>query len=127
MLAGDAGGTVLRYATSVANPVEVGLIAITDVQEARAAHDSATAGVIAAKRDDPGDDARDAERVLEAEERAGVDREHGATERVIPRQAIAKRVRQAEHPLADGDMRQDVIDELRRPGGHAPTAAARSV
>jgi len=29
---------------------EVGLIAITDVQEARAAHDSATAGVIAAKR-----------------------------------------------------------------------------
>lgn len=30
---------------------EVGLIAITDVQEARAAHDSATAGVIAAKRE----------------------------------------------------------------------------
>jgi outer membrane protein len=29
---------------------EVGLIAITDVQEARAAHDNATAGVIAAKR-----------------------------------------------------------------------------
>jgi outer membrane protein len=29
---------------------EVGLIAVTDVQEARAAHDSATAGVIAAKR-----------------------------------------------------------------------------
>ena len=29
---------------------EVGLIAITDVQESRAAHDSATAGVIAAKR-----------------------------------------------------------------------------
>ena len=29
---------------------EVGLIAVTDVQESRAAHDSATAGVIAAKR-----------------------------------------------------------------------------
>ena len=57
---------------------------------------------------------------FEAEERAGVDREHGATEDVIPRQAIAERVRQREHPVAHGNIRQDVIDQLGGPGGHPP-------
>ena len=63
---------------------------------------------------------------LEAEERAGVDAQYGAAEDVIPRQAIAERVREREHPLAHGNMRQDVIDQFRRPGGHAPTSAART-
>jgi hypothetical protein len=63
---------------------------------------------------------------LEAEERAGVDREHGAAEGVIPRQAIAERVREREHPLAYGDVGQDVVDQFRRTGGHAPAATART-
>jgi outer membrane protein len=41
---------VTRQLEQAEKRFEVGLIAITDVQEARAAHDSATAGVIAAKR-----------------------------------------------------------------------------
>jgi hypothetical protein len=61
---------------------------------------------------------------LEAEERPGVDREHGAAEGVVPGQAIAERVRQREHPLADGYMRQDVVDEFRGTRGHPPTATA---
>ena len=63
---------------------------------------------------------------LEAEERAGVDREHGAAERMIPRQAIAECVREREHPLAHGNMRQDVVDELRGAGGHATAATTRT-
>jgi outer membrane protein len=42
--------SVTRQLEQAEKRFEVGLIAITDVQEARAAHDSATAGVIAAKR-----------------------------------------------------------------------------
>ena len=38
---------------------------------------------------------------FEAEERAGVDREHGAAERVIPGEAIAERVRQVTN-MANG-------------------------
>src|SRR5512140_1206310 len=60
---------------------------------------------------------------LEAEERAGVDRAHRAAEGVIPRQAIAERVREREHPLADGDVGQDVIDEFRGARGHPPAPA----
>ena len=41
---------VTRQLEQAEKRFEVGLIAITDVQESRAAHDSATAGVIAAKR-----------------------------------------------------------------------------
>jgi outer membrane protein len=41
---------VTRQLEQAEKRFEVGLIAITDVQEAQAAHDSATAGVIAAKR-----------------------------------------------------------------------------
>src|SRR5262245_4014570 len=62
---------------------------------------------------------------LEAEERAGVDREHGTTEDVIPRQAIAERVRQREHPLTDRDMGQDMIDQLGGTGGHSATQNPR--
>jgi hypothetical protein len=39
---------------------------------------------------------------LEAEEHASVDRQHGATEHVIPGEAITERMREREHPLADG-------------------------
>ena len=47
-----------------------------------------------------------------------MDREHGATERVIPRQAIAERVGQRESPLADGDMRAElVLEERGKPRG----------
>ncbi len=50
----DAADATLRAVThqleQAEKRFEVGLIAITDVQEARAAHDSATAGVILAKR-----------------------------------------------------------------------------
>jgi hypothetical protein len=63
---------------------------------------------------------------LEAEKRTRVDGEHGATEDVIPGEAIAERVRQGEHPLADGDVGQDVLDELRGAGSHPPAAATRT-
>jgi hypothetical protein len=54
---------------------------------------------------------------FEGEKRAGVDGEHGAAEPMVPCQEIAQTVRQAQHPLADGDRRQR---------GHAPSAAARA-
>lgn len=63
---------------------------------------------------------------LEAEECTRVNGEHGATENVIPGEAVAERVRQGEHPLADGDVGQDVVDELRAAGRHPPAAAART-
>jgi hypothetical protein len=55
---------------------------------------------------------------LEAEERTGVDAQHGAAEGVIPGEAIAECVRQREHPLAHGDVRQDVVHEIRGTRGH---------
>ena len=63
---------------------------------------------------------------LEAEERAGIDREHGATEGVIPRQAIAERMRERAHPLPHRDVRQDVVDEFRGTGCHSPAPATRT-
>jgi len=41
---------------------------------------------------------------------ANGDAEHRAAERVIVGEEIAQAVRQREHPLAHGDVRQDVID-----------------
>jgi hypothetical protein len=45
---------------------------------------------------------------------------------VIPRQEIAKTVRQAQHPLAHGHPRQYLVDEADGALGHAPSAAARA-
>ena len=47
---------------------------------------------------------------IEPEHGANGDAEHRAAERVIVREEIAQAVRQREHPLAHGDVRQDVID-----------------
>src|SRR2546426_9390580 len=61
---------------------------------------------------------------LEAQQHSHVDREHGARQRVIPRQEIAKTVRQAKHPLAHGHTRQHAVDEAGRVIGHAPAPPA---
>jgi hypothetical protein len=63
---------------------------------------------------------------LERQQGARVDREHGATELVVPCEEIAEPVRQAQHPLAHWDMRQDAIHETRGTLGHAPPSAART-
>ena len=63
---------------------------------------------------------------FEAEERAGVDAQDGAAEGVIPGEAIAECMWEREHPLADGDVRQDVVNKISRPGGHSPTPATRT-
>ncbi len=51
---------------------------------------------------------------------------HGATQVVIPGQQIPQVVRQAEHPVAYGHVRQDVIDQVRRALGHTSSATARA-
>ena len=54
------------------------------------------------------------------------DSEGGATKVVIPGKAIAKLERQAEHPLTDGYARKDMVNQMRRPLGHATSPAARA-
>ena len=63
---------------------------------------------------------------VEAQESARVDREHGATEPMIPGEQVAQAMREAQHPLPDRDGRQHVVDEMRGALGHAPAAAARA-
>jgi hypothetical protein len=63
---------------------------------------------------------------LERQQDARVDREHGATELVVPREEIAEPMGQAQHPLAYRNMRQDAVYETRGALGHAPAAAARA-
>ena len=63
---------------------------------------------------------------LEAEQRTHIHADHRARQRVIPRQKIAKTVREAQHPLAHGYPRQHFVDETRGRFGHAPAAAART-
>ena len=50
---------------------------------------------------------------LEGKEGTHVDPEHGAAQGVILGHEVAKAVGQAQHPLADRDARQHVIDEAR--------------
>src|SRR2546429_8832428 len=61
---------------------------------------------------------------LEAQQHSHVDREHGARQRVIPRQEIAKTVRQAKHPLAHGHTRQHAVDEAGGGLGPGPATPA---
>src|SRR5438093_1831049 len=63
---------------------------------------------------------------IEAEHGPSGDAEHRAAERVIVGEEIAQAVRQREHPLAHGDVRQDVIDEVCGLLRHAAAAAART-
>ena len=49
---------------------------------------------------------------IEPEHGAYGDAEHRAAERMIVRKKIAQAVRQGEHPLAQGNARQDLIDEV---------------
>ena len=50
---------------------------------------------------------------LPAEERVGVNAQHGATQAMVPREQIAQPVGQAEHPLTHRDPRQHGIDQMR--------------
>ncbi len=63
---------------------------------------------------------------LATEQHPHVHAEHRARQPVIPRQEIAKAVRQTEDPLAHGHTRQHVVDEAGGGLGHAPAAAARA-
>src|SRR5439155_14564675 len=61
---------------------------------------------------------------IEPEHGAYGDAEHRAAERMIVRKKIAQAVRQGEHPLAQGNARQDVIDEVGGLLRHAAAATA---
>jgi hypothetical protein len=63
---------------------------------------------------------------LKAQQHPHIHTEHGARQRVIPRQEKAKPVRQTQHPLAHGHPRQYMVDEARGGLGHAPAATARA-
>src|SRR5437016_2482891 len=63
---------------------------------------------------------------IEAEHGPSGDAEHRAAERVIVGEEIAQAVRKREHPLAHGNVRQDVIDEVGGLLRHAAAAAART-
>src|SRR5205823_8262043 len=61
---------------------------------------------------------------IEPEHGAYGDAEHRAAERMIVRKKIAQAVRQGEHPLAQGNARQDMIDEVGGLLRHTPPATA---
>src|SRR5438094_9185289 len=63
---------------------------------------------------------------IEAAHGPSGDHEHRPAERVIVGEEIAQAVRQREHPLAHGNVRQDVIDEVCGLLRHAAAAAART-
>lgn len=46
-----------------------------------------------------------------------------AAQVVAPGQQVAQPMRQREYPLPDGDIWEDVVDEVRRPFGHAPATS----
>jgi hypothetical protein len=48
---------------------------------------------------------------------------HGPTQFVIPREQIPQPVRQAQGPLLDRHVGEDIIDEMRRPFGHLASTA----
>ena len=55
--------------------------------------------------------------------------EHGhdrPAEIVVPREHMAEAVRQAQHPLPHGHVREHVIDQVRSPLGHPAAAATRT-
>src|SRR5213596_2333058 len=61
---------------------------------------------------------------IEPEHGAYGDAEHRAAERMIVGEEIAQAVRQGEHPLAHGNARQDMIDEVGGLLRHTPPATA---
>jgi hypothetical protein len=63
---------------------------------------------------------------VEAAKRPRVHGEDLATELVVPCEQIPQAKRQAQHPLAHRHGGEDVVDEMRRPLGHPPPAAART-
>jgi hypothetical protein len=50
----------------------------------------------------------------------------GAAQVMIPRQQVPQPMRQAQHPLTDWHIGQDVIDQMRSPLRHAPPTTARA-
>jgi hypothetical protein len=62
---------------------------------------------------------------IRASERAHEHLQHGAAEPMIVGEPIAQRVRDRQDPLSDRDIgRQDLVDQVRRPFDHPPSAAA---
>lgn len=59
---------------------------------------------------------------LDAEE----DAEHGPGEGRVEGELVADRHGDGEHPLSDGHVRQDVVDQVRREFTHAPAATGRT-
>ena len=51
---------------------------------------------------------------------------HGPTQLVIPRKQVPQPMRQAEDPLSNRHVGEDMIDEMRRPLGHTPAATPRA-
>ena len=60
------------------------------------------------------------------EDRAHEDAQHGARERRVVGEAVAEGERQREHPLADRDLGQHAVHQVRGRVGHAPAAAGRA-
>ena len=58
-----------------------------------------------------------------SEDRAHEDAEDGGRERGVVGEAVTQRVGEREHPLADGDLREHPIDQVRRRVGHAAPSA----
>ena len=59
-----------------------------------------------------------------AEHSAQEDRDDGAAQRVVPRQLVAQAKRQAQDPLPDRDIREDVVHQVRGALSHPATTAA---
>jgi hypothetical protein len=62
----------------------------------------------------------------QAEHRAQKHGSHTPTQVVVPCEPVAHPVREAQHPLPDGDVRDDAIDQMRGAFGHAAATAART-
>ncbi len=60
------------------------------------------------------------------EDRAHVKREDGAAQAGVIRHPQAQRPGQREHPLANGDLGQEAVDEVRSRVGHAASDARRA-
>jgi hypothetical protein len=63
---------------------------------------------------------------VETEQGPRVDPKDCAAELVVPSEAIAELEREAQHPLTDWHLREDMVDEVRGALGHAAAATARA-
>ena len=57
------------------------------------------------------------------EQRTHEDADDGAAQPVIPGEQVPQPVRERQHPLADRDVRKNLIDQMRRALSHPATAA----